>query len=140
MDWIRARVRRKAGDPAPVFYDGACEACNRGGMLIRAMDILGRFRTVDFRSAADRASAPEFGEELLPRAEREMLIRRKDGSWVGGFEAFRTLAWGLPLLWPFAPLLYLPGIKPLGTAAYSWISRNRFRFLGVRCVSGSCSS
>jgi hypothetical protein len=53
-----------------------------------------------------------------------------------GFEAFRWMAWRLPLLMLIAPWLYLPGVPAMGAKIYRWIARNRFRL--VPCNSGKC--
>ena len=46
-----------------------------------------------------------------------------------GFGAFRWMAWRLPLCWPIAPLLYVPGVPWLGQRIYLWIARNRFHLV-----------
>jgi hypothetical protein len=67
-----------------------------------------------------------------------MHVLTPDGRRVyHGFAALRWLAWRLPLLWPLAPLLYLPGIPSLGQRLYLWIARNRFRL--VPCHGGVCT-
>jgi predicted DCC family thiol-disulfide oxidoreductase YuxK len=54
-----------------------------------------------------------------------------------GFAAFRWMAWRMPLTWLVAPFLYLPGMNWLGSRAYLWVARNRFKL--VPCKDGVCS-
>jgi predicted DCC family thiol-disulfide oxidoreductase YuxK len=53
-----------------------------------------------------------------------------------GFKAFRWMSWRMPLTWPLAPWLYLPGVPWLGHRVYLWIARNRFKL--VPCKDGVC--
>jgi predicted DCC family thiol-disulfide oxidoreductase YuxK len=84
-------------------------------------------------------SLPQSDPPLEPgRLLQEMHLLTPDGSKIyHGFEAFRWMAWRLPLLWPLAPFLYLPGMKPLGQRLYLLIARNRFRL--VPCHGGVCT-
>jgi predicted DCC family thiol-disulfide oxidoreductase YuxK len=67
-----------------------------------------------------------------------MHVLSADGRRVyHGFAALRWLAWRLPLLWPVAPLLYVPGVAGLGQRLYLWVARNRFRL--VPCHGGVCT-
>ncbi|MCM8794745.1 MAG: DCC1-like thiol-disulfide oxidoreductase family protein [Candidatus Omnitrophica bacterium] len=140
MDKIRAYVARRYGKPVPVFYDGSCEACVRTARLIGAVNILHRVTLVDFRSPQELEAQAGWGQEQAKRAESELLIRLSNEWWLGGFDAFRWMAWRLPLLWPIAPFLHLPGAIGLGRPVYAWIAKNRYRFLGVHCAGAACSA
>lgn len=68
----------------------------------------------------------------------EMHVLTPDGTrLLSGFAALRWLAWRLPLLWPVAPFLYLPGMATLGQRLYLWVARNRLRL--VPCHGGVCT-
>jgi predicted DCC family thiol-disulfide oxidoreductase YuxK len=54
-----------------------------------------------------------------------------DGRSYRGFYAFRLIARRIPLLWWMVPLLYLPGVAPIGVRTYALVARNRSR-LGCR--------
>src|SRR5205823_7866931 len=92
-----------------------------------------------FVNARDRENLPPG----VPAPERgrlleEMHLLAPDGYRLyHGFAAFRWMAWRLPLLWPLAPLLYLPGVPSLGQRAYLWVARNRFQL--VPCHGGVCT-
>ena len=124
----------------PVFYDGVCEVCVHSMQLLRALDLLHRLEPVNFRSPAELAHWRDFGPQQAARAESELLILLPTGKWLGGFRAFRFMAWRLPLCWFVAPLLYLPGASLIGSKVYAWVAMNRYRLLGVHCGDSTCVS
>jgi hypothetical protein len=93
-------------------------------------DVLLRVRWVAWQSL----EAPP-GELTVEDLQREAYIQR-DGRFEGGFYAFRRLTLLLPLLWPLAPLAWLPGMDRLGVPAYAWVARNRHRLPGSVCSVG----
>ena len=121
---------------AQVLYDGLCPLC------LKAVDTLKRldwFRRLRFLDARDSANLPAREPPLDPdRLLKEMHLLTPDGKHVyHGYAAFRWLAWRLPLLWPIAPPMYIPGVPQLGQKVYLWIARNRFRL--VPCHGGVCA-
>jgi hypothetical protein len=42
-----------------------------------------------------------------------------------GFDAYRSIAWVLPIAWPVLPLLYLPGVPVLGRRIYRFVAFHR---------------
>ena len=119
-----------------VLYDGQCPLCLRSVALLKRLDWLGRLRTIDAR---DRSQWPASDAPLDPeRLLQEMHVVTPDGRRLyRGFAALRWIAWRLPLLWPLAPLLYIPGVPRLGQRLYLWVARNRFRL--VPCHGGVCT-
>ncbi len=138
MNALRAWMKERFGPPVPVFYDGTCEACIRSVRALEVLDLLRRFSLVSFRSPTEVAAYREFGPEQARRAVGELLLRLPNGTWLGGFSAFRWIAWRLPLCWLAAPFLHLPGADIVGNRLYAWVSRNRYRFLGVHCAGTAC--
>jgi predicted DCC family thiol-disulfide oxidoreductase YuxK len=124
-----------AADRALVLYDGQCPFCRKSVELLRRLDWLGRLGYADAR---DPAQVPA-GARLDPgRLLDEMHVLTAGGRRVyHGFAALRWLAWRLPLLWPVAPFLYLPGVPAVGQRLYLWVARNRFRL--VPCHGGVCT-
>jgi predicted DCC family thiol-disulfide oxidoreductase YuxK len=120
---------------AQVLYDGQCAFCRKSVDLLRRLDWLHRLTYVNARDPGQLpAGAPLQPERLL----QEMHLLTPTGQHVyHGFGAFRWIAWRLPLLWPLAPLLYVPGVSALGQRLYLWIARNRFRL--VPCHGGVCT-
>jgi hypothetical protein len=104
--------------------------------LLKKLDWLKR---LSYSDARDRARLPADGPALDPdRLLQEMHLVTPDRRHVyHGFGALRWLAWRLPILWPVAPLLYLPGVPALGQHLYLWVARNRFRL--VPCHGGVCA-
>lgn len=119
---------------AIVLFDGECPLCRKSVAILRKLDWLGM---LEYRNARESDKLPESPLPLDPKRllEQMHLVTRK--RVYVGFAAFRWMAWRLPLLTLFAPLLYLPGVSVLGTRLYMWVARNRFRL--VPCHEGVCS-
>ncbi len=127
-----ARTRERA----LLLYDGNCALCRKGVAQLKKLDWFGVLRYADAR---DREHLPATDPPLNPgRLLEEMhLVTSAGGRIYRGFGAFRWLAWRLPLLWPLAPFLYLPGVPAVGQRLYLWVARNRFRL--VPCHGGVCT-
>jgi predicted DCC family thiol-disulfide oxidoreductase YuxK len=121
---------------AHLLYDGQCPLCQKSVAILKRLDWLHRLRFLDAR---DPANLPAREPPLNPdRLLEEMHVLTPDGQNVyHGFGAFRWLAWRLPLLWPIAPFLYIPGVPTLGQKVYLWVARNRFSL--VPCHGGVCT-
>jgi predicted DCC family thiol-disulfide oxidoreductase YuxK len=135
MESVERESRTECGK-AVVLYDGQCPLCRKSVALLKRLDWLRRVRCLDAR---DPANVPAREPTLEPaRLLEEMhLVPPSGGRVYHGFGAFRWIAWRLPLLWPVAPLLYLPGVPALGQRLYLWVARNRFDL--VPCQHGACS-
>lgn len=125
--WIAARIAR-AKPQWTLLYDGYCPLCRRTVGLLHGIDLFDRvryesFRTADF-DAFNRVHAVAITRE---RADREMLLVR-NGTVFGGFDAYQRMSLMMPLLWPIAPLMWLPGFSHVGRAIYAWVARNRLSF------------
>ncbi len=125
-----------ARDRAVLLYDGHCAFCRKSVDQVRRLDWLGVVRFADARdpAALPATEAPLDPERLLAEMH---LVPPGGGRVYHGFGALRWLAWRLPLLWPLAPLLYLPGVPALGQRLYLWVARNRLRL--VPCHGGVCT-
>jgi predicted DCC family thiol-disulfide oxidoreductase YuxK len=120
---------------AVVLYDGACPLCRRSVRILKKLDWLSRLHVQDAR---DVANLPACDKPLEPKKLlEEMHVVTPDRRHAhAGFRAFRWMAWRLPLTWPLAPLLYLPGAAWLGGKVYRWVAKNRFNL--VPCKDGVC--
>ena len=121
---------------AVVIFDGHCRFCIRQIALLRRLDL---GRRLVFASLHDPRVATRY-----PMLRREDLLARlhlieASGATTSGAAAFRRMTRLLPLLWPLAPLLHLPGSLPLWEALYRLVARHRYRFGRVTCDDGSCS-
>ncbi len=121
---------------AQVLYDGDCAFCRKSIHLLRRLDWFKQLEYVNVRDGAKAIlQSPRVAGAPLTE---EMHVLTPDGRGLfHGFGALRWLAWRLPLLWPLAPFLYVPGIPRLGQQAYLWVARNRFRI--VPCHGGVCT-
>jgi len=119
-----------------VLYDGDCGFCQQSVRLLKGLDWL---RLLHFQSARDTDHLPASDVPLdAQKMLDEMHLLTPDRKSVyAGFTAFRWIAWRLPLTAPLAPLLYLPGVLPLGNRAYRWVARNRFKL--VPCAQNACA-
>lgn len=63
---------------------------------------------------------------------REMRLRRRDGSFLGGIDAIAWMCRQVPWLWIAGVLISAPGIHWMSNRIYRWVARNRF-CLGDLC-------
>jgi predicted DCC family thiol-disulfide oxidoreductase YuxK len=129
-----ARIARGRRVPATVLYDGACPICRSTVERLRRWDKRHALRYLDARDA--EAVAERF-PQLPPDPElREMRLVFMDGEALGGFDAVRALSALLPPLRPLSPVLFLPGMRPMGKTLYRLIAVNRPQTLF--CTEHSC--
>lgn len=115
-----------------VLYDGRCHLCQRSIFAVQLLDHLHRIRIVNFRDDTQKKKyAKDLSEENLDKA---MHIILPNGQTYKGFDAFRKLTWHVPALRIFTPLLWIPGVAPVGRLIYAWIAENR-----EKCSEGSCA-
>jgi predicted DCC family thiol-disulfide oxidoreductase YuxK len=117
-----------------VLFDGLCPLCRKVVGVLTRLDWRGRLHFQDCRDTArlPRTSPPLDPAKLLD----EMHLVTPAGRVHAGYAAVRWIAWRVPLMWPLAPLLYLPGVPWLGHRAYLWVARRRYRL--VPCNHGVC--
>lgn len=110
--------------PYAVLYDGACGLCSWTVRMLRALDVRGRLRFVDINRDWDQlvAAHPSLDAAACAAALHVVDPRRRI---TAGFDGLRTIARVIPPLWLVLPLLYVPGIPPIGRRAYDWVARHR---------------
>jgi predicted DCC family thiol-disulfide oxidoreductase YuxK len=122
--WLEARRGR-----IQVLYDGLCPFCVRAIRLLARLDLFARLEFLDFHCMElnnyNRTQKLNLTSKNL---EEEMYVVSR-GSAYRGFKAYRVIAVALPVFWPLAPWLFLPGISSLGGLVYSLIARNRLKLL-----------
>jgi predicted DCC family thiol-disulfide oxidoreductase YuxK len=129
----------KATDPfagkGVVLYDGDCPLCQRTIAILKKLDWLGRLA---FQNCRDEAHWPPSDQPLVMSRLLEEMHVVPPGRWrtYAGYAAVRWIAWRVPLLWPVAPFLYIPGVPWLGNRAYLWVARRRMGL--VPCSDGAC--
>lgn len=135
MDYTNAWIHKHVAKQSDLVFDGNCIFCVRTVGIIHRLDIFSLIRLHNLRALDDETWKSKVN---IVRAEKEILLRTPDGKWLGGFEAFRFMAFRLPWLMLLAPFLYIPGIAQLGDAIYKWVSANRYAFLGGTCDHKTC--
>lgn len=114
-----------------VLYDGACGFCRQRVANLRQVDLWNR---LTFTSLHDESVAHDFPEVPKERLHDEMVVIDTHGHVHGGATAVRYLSRTLPLLWPLALVLHVPGSLPIWNWLYRLVARNRMR------LSGSCET
>ncbi|MCX7404046.1 MAG: DUF393 domain-containing protein [Planctomycetia bacterium] len=117
-----------------VLYDGKCRFCRSQIAILRRLDLMGRFL---FTSLHEASVAQDFPEVPYDDLMSQMFIVDRSGRARGGAEAVRYLSRKLPLLWPLAICLHIPGTLPLWQHLYAVIARNRMTIAG-KYFEGSC--
>jgi predicted DCC family thiol-disulfide oxidoreductase YuxK len=133
IEWLKKVTSLKtARSPIVVLFDGQCGLCLPSMYILQLCDWLHVLKPVNFRIVDDRrAFAPDVTERNLDKA---MHIRLEDGSYLTGFDAFRYMAKLLPPLWPLYPLLWIPGVAPVGRRVYARIADSRKKCNHENCA------
>ncbi len=121
--FLRWAKRQTGLTPLRLVYDGQCDFCKSSLLVVRYLDV---FRVITFVNSHDPDALAATGVNFADAEEAAYAVR-PDGRQFAGFDAFRQVAWNLPLTAFFAPLLYVPGIPQLGRRAYTWIKDSRSR-------------
>ena len=116
-----SRLSSDAGQSLVCFYDAACPLCSREVRWLERRDGNGSIGFVDI-------SAPDFDPEAvgktLAELEGSLHVRRSDGGFVQGTEAFRELYRAIGLGWLAAPSGWW-GLRPIFDAFYWLFARIR---------------
>jgi predicted DCC family thiol-disulfide oxidoreductase YuxK len=123
-------------DADVVVYDGQCGICTAQVGKLPGWD---RQQRLSYLSLHDEEVQRRWPDVSRDRLLNEMLIIDRSGRRHWGPEALRYLTRRLPRLWLAAPLAYFPGSMLLWRPLYRWVARNRYRFSGAHCDTGSCS-
>lgn len=121
-------------DRDTVLYDGQCRFCRSQIAILRRCDLGGVLTFTSLHAPSVAADFPELAyDDLL----EQMYVVSRNGQARGGAEAVRYLSRTLPLLWPLAVLLHVPGSLPLWKALYRFVARHRLKIAGS-CDDGTC--
>ena len=94
--------------------------------VIRTLDLTGR--VVIYDALKDWAEIKNHFPSLTQEAcLNDMHAVTPRGKIVAGFEAYRALAWVLPLGWLLVPLLYFPLVPAVGKFVYRRVASGRHR-------------
>lgn len=118
-----------------VVFDGQCRFCQGQMRILQWADVTGRLSFLSLHDERVRRLLPGVSHAELMRAM--IVVDRRGGRHAGAF-AVRHLFRRLPLLWPAALLVHLPGSMPLWTRLYDKIAKRRYALAGVSCEDGAC--
>ena len=108
------------------LYDGSCGICRKTVAVLSRLDVRQRIAFHD--ALSDWAQV----HLAFPRLRQEdcletMHVVTATGEVRTGFDAYRAISWSIPLFWPIAPLLYVPGVPFAGRRVYARVARSRHR-------------
>lgn len=118
-----------------VVFDGRCRFCQGQMRILQWADVTGRLSFLSLHDEQARVLLPGSSHDELMRA---MVVVDRGGLRHTGAHAVRHLFRRLPLLWPGAPLVHLPGSLPLWTWLYEAVARRRYALAGENCETGAC--
>ena len=120
-----------------VLYDGQCNFCTSQVKNLERLDGKGRLRFVSLHDPVVGRDYPDLSFQQLMD---QMWVVAYDGRKFGGADAIRYLSRQLPMLWPLAPLMYIPGTMPIWRYLYRQIAKRRYKIAGRNCdEGGTCS-
>jgi predicted DCC family thiol-disulfide oxidoreductase YuxK len=130
VDWRRlgaalaSMLGHGSAAPVAVLFDGGCSMCRRTVAVLSYLDC---FRQLEFHDVAAAWPGADRRFVTLTRVQclNEFHVVPAGAAPLTGFDAYRAMAWKLPLLWPLLPLVYLPGARRVGRFVYATVSARR---------------
>jgi predicted DCC family thiol-disulfide oxidoreductase YuxK len=120
-----------------LLFDGHCRFCTQGSERLLRLARPGSVSRLDFQEPEVLARFPGLSHD---ECMREMKLVTPEGRSFGGAEALTRVLLTRGALGAWAYLYYVPGLRQLADAAYAWIARNRYRFMGrTDCTSEGCA-
>jgi hypothetical protein len=95
--------------------------------LIHRLDIFGRIQPVDIN---DKDATQILTGLPQDQAQQKLMVKDSKGNWLSGFPAFSFMTLRMPLLWPAAPVLGLPGLNLIGQIIYGILMSTRKFLMG----------
>lgn len=119
-----------------VLYDGDCSLCT---FQMRVITWLDWFNVVTLVPIADPRAA-----EMAPRLTRTdsqeaIHCVARDGRIHRGARCLRFIGLRMPVAFPFALALWIPGVILVAEVAYRWVSRNRYLLSRVFGCKEACA-
>jgi hypothetical protein len=117
--WIFGRIGRALHRETALFvYDGTCFWSRRLVAFLRVWDV---FQRVTYINGADKGAVSSLLSHLPERDKgllaQKMFVVIHNRVWSGS-SAYRVLAWRVPVLWPFVPILHFWKPSNRAPAAY----------------------
>jgi predicted DCC family thiol-disulfide oxidoreductase YuxK len=107
-----------------VIFDGSCGLCKKTIAVVKSLDLLSH---VEYLDAVHRW--PEI-QSRFPNLDRDRCLEdmhavSSAGKTRVGFDAYKGLAWVLPLGWLTLPVFYFPGALLAGNRIYRMVADGR---------------
>jgi predicted DCC family thiol-disulfide oxidoreductase YuxK len=122
--------------PHTVLFDGECMFCTFQSRLISWLDWFNAVRLVPIADPRVAEIAPGISRENLHEA---MHCVTRDGRIYRGARCIRFISLRMPLAFPLALLLYIPGVIYLAEILYRFISRRRYAISRLFGCKGACA-
>jgi len=123
--------------PAALLYDGHCRLCTAGSSRLKRWAAPGSVELLDFQAAGVLDRFPNLTHEQCMQA---VHLVSADGRVFRAAEAVVALLLTRGVLFGWARLYYLPGLRALVDLAYAWVARNRYRLMGRNaCSDEACA-
>jgi predicted DCC family thiol-disulfide oxidoreductase YuxK len=121
-----------------VIYDGDCNFCIGQVKNLRRLDCCGgRLAFLSLHDPRVEEHYPDLTHEQLMA---QMYVIDGKNRRHGGGDAVRYLSRRLPLLWPVAPILHLPGSASLWRWMYNQVARRRYKIAGRKTGEAVCEN
>ena len=104
--------------------------------LVTWMDWFNQAELVPINDSRAGEIAPEVSHEDLHEA---IHVVTPEGKIYRAARAFRFLGLRMPLLFPLALIMWLPGVIWLAEKFYMWVSRNRYLISKIFGCKGACA-
>jgi predicted DCC family thiol-disulfide oxidoreductase YuxK len=111
-----------------VLFDGECRFCRGQVENLRRLDRGGH--RLAFLSLHDPRVGERYPDLSHDQLMEQMYVVDQQGQRHGGADAVRYLSRRLPILWPLAPLLHVPGSAGLWRWMYQQVAKHRYRLAG----------
>ncbi|MBY7144338.1 DUF393 domain-containing protein [Virgibacillus sp. NKC19-3] len=110
-----------------VFFDAACPLCRSVKAVLQKLDWLDR---INWFPVQDVKAATRERINRYKDMYDEIYMYTRDKKVLTGYDTVRKILSLLPLTIPLAVLMYLPFAKTIGSPAYRFISKRRYRWFG----------
>jgi len=121
---------------AIVLYDGQCNFCISQVENLKRLDLSNRLELISLHDPIVAELYPDLTHDQLME---QMWVISPTGKRYAGAYSLRYLSRLMPMLWPIAPALHLPGLMPLWCYLYRAVAERRYRIAGRNCSEGTCS-
>ena len=119
-----------------VLYDGECMFCTFQSRVITWLDWLHKVSLVPIADPRAKEIAPNIAAEDLHEA---MHCVAKNGRIYKGARCIRFISLRMPLAFPVALLLWIPGMIYIAEIIYKFISRRRYAISRMFGCKGACA-